>query len=344
MSSHSTGCMIMTTSDSDSVSEGQEFFNMFYIGINIENILYGIELFLFFKTIRILLSNRGTRKKKIILFYVLFSSTMVFTVTVWVATQAMFGQKLWLLDSDFPGGPAAYWRKNIAIWYIDWGTTAIVVLQLMTDALMIYRCWIIWPKPRIVVVPILLWLATLILGVAVDWTTSSPGGDYFTGVSTPLSLAYWSIAVFLTTSLTCIICYRLVRHANMVQEYLGNEYASSYFTIVTVIVESVLPYTLSGIAALVSLGAASPTSVMFVSVYFLMMCISPQMLILRVLAKTALGNNASSRPGSTVKFTPRSVDMSGPQCLESNGARLHVQSLSDVNLSDTSGKVRVSEV
>lgn len=65
MSSHSTSCMVhfgnrlakilrqgcfhqvffffqtMTTSDSDSVSEGQEFFNMFYIGISIENILYG---------------------------------------------------------------------------------------------------------------------------------------------------------------------------------------------------------------------------------------------------------------------------------------------------------------
>lgn len=113
--------------------------------------------------------------------------------------------------------------------------------------------------------------AHLVLGVSVDWTTSSPGGDYFTGVSTQLSLAYWSLAVFLTTSLTCILCYRLVQHAKMVQEHLGNEYALSYFTIVTIIVESVLPYTLSGIAALVSLGVESPTSVMFVSVYFLMM-------------------------------------------------------------------------
>ena len=99
----------------------------------------GIELFLYFKTIRILLNNKRALDKKSNLFYGLFSSTMVFSVTVWVATQAMFGQKLWLLDPHFPGGPAAYWRKNIAVWYIDCGTTTIIILQLMTDALMV-RC------------------------------------------------------------------------------------------------------------------------------------------------------------------------------------------------------------
>ena len=96
----------------------------------------GIELFLYFQTMRILLSNKGAYKSSNI-FYALFSSVMVFSVTVWVATQAMFGQKMWLLDSNFPGGPHAYWRKNIAVWYIDWGTTAIIILQLMTDALMV---------------------------------------------------------------------------------------------------------------------------------------------------------------------------------------------------------------
>lgn len=68
-----------------------------------------------------------------------------------------------------------------------------------------------------------------------------------------------------------MICYRMVRHARSVQKYLGHEYASLYFAVVMVIVESVLPYTLSGIAFLVSLGLNSPTSVAFMCVYILMM-------------------------------------------------------------------------
>lgn len=62
---------------------------------------------------------------------------MVFSITVWVATQAVFGQKMWLLDSDFPGGPYAYWKTNLSVWYMNWSTVQVIVLQLMTDALMV---------------------------------------------------------------------------------------------------------------------------------------------------------------------------------------------------------------
>lgn len=137
----------------------------------------GIELLLYFKTVRILLSNRGARRKPNV-FYALFSSMMVLLITVWVATQAIFGQKMWLLDSDFPGGPYAYWKTNLSVWYMDWSTAGVISLQLMTDALMvrrtqgwwnvfslgwfqIYRCRIIWDSRRVVVVPVVLWLATL---------------------------------------------------------------------------------------------------------------------------------------------------------------------------------------
>ena len=68
-----------------------------------------------------------------------------------------------------------------------------------------------------------------------------------------------------------MICYRVVRHGKIVQEHLGHEYASLYFAIVTTIIESVLPYTLSGVAFLVSLGVGSPLSAAFICVYFLMM-------------------------------------------------------------------------
>ena len=181
---------------SDSVFDGNLFENSVYIGVNIESILYGescqaynetiqtyqstgagVELLLYFKTIRILLSNRGARKKSNI-FYALFSSMMVFSISVWVATQALFGQQMWLLESDFPGGSDAYWSANIWIWYMDWGTTAVILLQLMTDGLMvglaraclnvysfdrfqIYRCRIVWNSYRAIVVPVILWLSTL---------------------------------------------------------------------------------------------------------------------------------------------------------------------------------------
>lgn len=68
-----------------------------------------------------------------------------------------------------------------------------------------------------------------------------------------------------------MICYRIVLHGRKVREHLGHEHASLYFGVVTLVVESVLPYTLSGVAFLASLGSGSSTSAAFICVYFMMM-------------------------------------------------------------------------
>ena len=57
----------------------------------------------------------------------------------------------------------------------------------------------------------------------------------------------------------------------MVEKHLGQEYASVYFALMAIIVESVLPYTLSGVAFLVSYGIGSDTSIAFACVYVMMM-------------------------------------------------------------------------
>ncbi|KAF8443961.1 hypothetical protein L210DRAFT_3533263 [Boletus edulis BED1] len=330
----------MSTSCSNPIADTSIFQNSFYIGVNIQNILYGMELVLYFKTMNILLSNRAIKKSN--LFYALFSSTMVLLVTVWVATSAVFGEKMWLLDSNFPGGPDAYLQENISVWYLDWGTTSVILLQLMTDGLMIYRCRILWDSYLAIVVPVILWLSTLVMGVLVDWSSSSPGGDFFTGKSAQLALAYYTLSVFLNTTLTCMICYCILQYGRKVRKDLGHEYASSYFAIITLVVESVLPYTLSGIAFLVSLGVGSPLSTVFISVYLLMMCISPQMLILRVIVGRAWDRDTFKRPGSIINF--RSGGTSEPQRTDSSGARVHLQTLSRTYLPDGHDKVAMSRV
>lgn len=99
----------------------------------------GVELILYFKTIRVLFGTTGGVRKKFKVFYAIFSSIMAFLITVWVITTAVFCQKVWLQDSNYPGGPDAYFGANISDWYLDWGTTAVIILQLMTDGLMVGR-------------------------------------------------------------------------------------------------------------------------------------------------------------------------------------------------------------
>ena len=103
---------------------------------------------------------------------------MLFSISVWLVTSAIFCQKMWLQYSNYPGGANAYFLANISVWYMDWGTTAVILLQLMTDALMvghgagyhnvfsygsfqIHRCRIIWNSYRVIILPIFFWLSTL---------------------------------------------------------------------------------------------------------------------------------------------------------------------------------------
>ncbi|KIJ62281.1 hypothetical protein HYDPIDRAFT_94771, partial [Hydnomerulius pinastri MD-312] len=297
----------------------------------------GVELVLYFKSMHILLYHRGKRRKSDF-FYMFFSSMMLFCVTVWVATQAIFGQEMWLLDRNYPGGPSEYWANYISAWYMDFGMTAVILLQLMTDGIMIYRCMILWQSYRVVVVPSILWVITLVLGVAVDWISGSPHGDFFAGLASQLGLAYYSISVFLNTTVTSIICYRTVNHGMKVKEQLGPEYAYAYFDVASIIIESVLPLTLSGIAFLISFGLQSATSMTFISVYFLLMCISPQMLILRVIMGRAWDRDTGWPNGTAIKFSPR-VTNDGSRAMDESAAAIHLQVLSNVYYPGSQGKV-----
>ena len=113
-----------------------------------------------------------------------------------------------------------------------------------------------------------------ILGLATQRT------DPYTGIFILFAFTYYVVAVLLTTALTCMICYQLLRHAREVKELLGEEFASPYFTIAMLLVESVLPYTLCGIILLGTFGAGSWVGMATVRVYTLMMVRCSRSLVL----------------------------------------------------------------
>ena len=97
------------------------------------------------------------------------------------------------------------------------------------------------------------------------------GGLYIHARASQIYLAYYTVSIILCTLLTCMICYRLLRYGKLMEEHLGREYASTYFAVVALIVESVLPYTLSGVTFLILLGIKSQIKVAFGYMYALMM-------------------------------------------------------------------------
>ena len=114
----------------------------FLVSCGLTGHLPGVELVLYVNTMRVFLdhrretAHRGTADRSDV-FYAIFSTLMLLLVTVWIANDAVFGQKMWLLDRNYPGGPMAYAEAYATSVYMDFGTTAIFILQQMTDGLMV---------------------------------------------------------------------------------------------------------------------------------------------------------------------------------------------------------------
>ena len=94
-------------------------------------------------TVKALWSDRKqwTRTDKI---YLAFSSALLVLITIYMATLAVFGQEMWIVHADVPGGPAGYFEANVNIWYQTMGTAASVVLNLLSDALLVRVCCLSW--------------------------------------------------------------------------------------------------------------------------------------------------------------------------------------------------------
>ena len=267
----------------------------------------GIELGLYFKTVHVFLTRRRERWKCDI-FYAVVSTMMLILITMRVASEGVYGQKMWLVDRDYPGGPLAYGVAHASDAYMDLGAAAVVVLQQMAGALMvrcandwsnmtsietyplsfqIYRCQVVWGNVRAIVVPSILWLANLgayrsatlcdaslmfaepALGILVSWGAATLWTSILvSGFSGRIGLAYTIISVTLNATLTCMIWYRLTSHARTAKKCHGDD---DGIAIDGLVVESALPYTLSGVVFLISYAVGSQIGIALLSVYTLMM-------------------------------------------------------------------------
>ncbi|KAI0042029.1 hypothetical protein FA95DRAFT_1610537 [Auriscalpium vulgare] len=275
------------------------FQNSYYIGNNFNTILYGVQLVLYVMTMQRLV--RTTRKSTADKFFIFHSTATLILITIYVAVESVFGEEMWIVNRDFPGGQGAYLATFAAVWYQTMGTTASVALNLLSDGLLIYRCYIVWSDFRVLIFPGILYLATL--GVVELWASGAPHSDFFAGLAAHLGLAYYSLSIGLNVVVTSIICGRLLWYARTAKHYLGADVSGAYFSVAALIVESALPYSMAGIAFLVSYGLNSEISILFLSIYVMFTAVSPQMLVLRVVDGRAWKQNQMTDTSTTLDFT-----------------------------------------
>ncbi|KAI0065536.1 hypothetical protein BV25DRAFT_1704758 [Artomyces pyxidatus] len=311
------------------------FQNSYYIGNNFNCILYGVELVLYTMTMQRLLKHKSRRTRPDI-FFMFFSTINLLLITIYVAVESVFGEEMWIVNASFPGGDSAYLQQYAAVWYQTMGTTASVALNLLSDGLMIYRCFVVWSDIRVVIIPCILYLATLALGIVELYTSGAPAGNFFSGLAAQLGVSYYATSIGLNIIATSIITGRIIYVGRVSRRSLGAENSQAYFSVAAIIVESALPYSLSGFAFLVSYGLNSEISILFLSFYVMFTCVSPQMLVLRVVEGRAWKRNQASDTVTTTFAFTSYLPTEGSFAAEDSGIHVHLESAQkrDVSLED----------
>ncbi|OSD07855.1 hypothetical protein PYCCODRAFT_1473489 [Trametes coccinea BRFM310] len=239
-------------------------------------------------------------------FLVVFSTVLLLLNTVYWTTQTYFGQQMWVVHADFPGGMDGYLNAYVAVWYQTWGTAAITVSNLMVDALMVCTDYL-YDNPLIVVFPAAIWLGSFASCLGLLYESGRPNGNYFAGIATSFGTAWNSLIFSFNVIVTSLICGRIVYIGRRVS--FSDESTREYTGAVAILVESALPFTIGSMVYVITYGVGSDIAVAF-SCYSMFTAISPQLIALRVLMRRAWRKEQAADYLTTINFTDRSQNTS----------------------------------
>ncbi|RPD79288.1 hypothetical protein L226DRAFT_531106 [Lentinus tigrinus ALCF2SS1-7] len=279
---------------------GSLFQNSYYVANIINAILYGVVLVLYYMILRQIFAI--SKRTSTDTFLTCFCTALVLLNTVYWTTQVYFGQMMWIVHADYPGGSDAYWDRYSSVWYQTWGIAACVLSNLMSDALLTYRCFVIWNSRRVIALPAVIWVASLLFSVGVLYGSGKPNGDYFAGIATIFVTAYTASTIAFNVVVTALICGRIIHIGRRMRaSYPDPADAAVYTGAAAIVVESALPFTVFSVVYLVTYAMGSDVANAF-SFYAMFTCISPLMIILRVLSRRAWTRESGTLFTTTISY------------------------------------------
>ncbi|KAH7912740.1 hypothetical protein BJ138DRAFT_1003780 [Hygrophoropsis aurantiaca] len=277
-----------------------------YIGDAFMLILWGINFCMFIHSSYLLLaSGRGAHKRKSRIFYVVYSAIFMLFLTISTATDVVFGQLMWIEHRDVAGGPFAYFAENLSDWYNTLGTATDVAANAMGDGLLLYRCYMIWgSRLWVVAFPALIYISSVVMAIMMTIESAIPGANIWQGLAANFGIPWVALTVCFNIIATIMIVTRLLLVYFRVRRVLAPDLTRTYMGVISIIVESSLPFTILGIAYLALYIQNSPSQTALGFVWGSIVVLSPQLIILRVSMGVAWNKDTLARVNTSMVFAP----------------------------------------
>jgi len=218
----------------------------------------------------------------IVKFYVIYGFVMLILTTIAMAANQLMGQFMWIEHRNFPGGPFSYYLENSTLWINVLGTAACIVGNYLNDALLLYRLYIIYSGDwRVVIAPFIIFLGTIAMSLMALTESALPNSSFFEKTTTDFTVPWLALTCGLNAIVTILISGRIIYYTRLASAN-GTSSRSSHTSIVAILVESALPFTILGILCAVYFGKQEAPELAFAVVWGSFVPISPQLIILRV--------------------------------------------------------------
>ncbi|PBK87116.1 hypothetical protein ARMGADRAFT_939446 [Armillaria gallica] len=279
-----------------------------YYGIIFKAILYGIDFYMYFHSVYLFMVAGGSARSHSHGLYVVVGGTLLALLTISTFANIVFAEFMWIDHRDIFGGPLGYLNANSAVWWQTLGTVASQMSFFLGDALLLYRCYIIWDSTfSIIVCPLLLYLGALAMAILLTVQSAIPGSNFFRGKIVDFGVPWASLSVALNAIVTILIIIRILKVRHQLQAALGHNEALSdtirmYTGVLALLVESVFPYSLFGVVFAITYGKNMDVAPAFTFIWGTFGAMSPQIIIFRV----ALGQGWTQQMASqlsSIMFT-----------------------------------------
>ncbi|ESK86907.1 hypothetical protein Moror_3393 [Moniliophthora roreri MCA 2997] len=259
-----------------------------YVAITLANIFFGMELLLAVSTIHLLVNHsQCTRKQKT--FNTCFIIAILLTQAFALISHDAIGYYMWLEDRDLPEGPMAYHARSTKSWNTITGVAAIELTNLMSNSLLIYRCYIIWNSNILVIIlPVIVYFFAN--AMAIMTLVESPGSS----ISSPhKSIQFLVLWIITTTSLnvllTALISFPILSARRQLLK-LNITPPNSHMGVIAILLETALPFPILGILSAILVAKGTGVCVIFVMLWSVYAGIAPLLIIYHAVKRTAHSN------------------------------------------------------
>lgn len=271
-----------------------QFEGSYFVGIVLSAILYGVYLGICYLSLCSILGNANITYPRRI-FYISYSITLLLLNMLFFPTPLFLGQKTWVEYRGYLGGPSGYYLSQATnVNYMVMGHIAQNLIIFLSDALLVYRCYIIFgSRLRFVIIPALCVIGTL--GIMMATIPLGLGQRVRTSLEDRVDAAGIVLAVITNVMVTAMISTKILSMYYRIRDYVEYETTRPYTNVVTILVESAAPSAVLGVLSTILMLRQSIMWYMSVLlVWSTSIALLSQLIILRTATGVAWSNKDSS--------------------------------------------------